>query len=143
VRSPHHRRVNDFDAEDLERITARAEEMLVRAEQLKSDVDVVVGRGEAADGLVRVTAGASGRLMEVVVAPRAMRLDSVRLAEALLRAAQEAQDEVARKVDDVMAGTLSGGSEEDQEHFAGLLESFEASMADELRAIEDRRRQAP
>ncbi|MEV4580514.1 YbaB/EbfC family nucleoid-associated protein [Nonomuraea jabiensis] len=135
--------MNDFDPEELERITARAEDMLARVEELRSEIDVVVGRGEAADGQVRVTAGASGRLMDVVLAPRAMRLDSQKLAEAVLRAAQEAQDDVAAKVDAVMAQTLGGalpGRELLDEQFGSVLESFESSMDERLRAIDDRTR---
>ncbi|MBB5778863.1 YbaB/EbfC family nucleoid-associated protein [Nonomuraea jabiensis] len=135
--------MNDFDPEELERITARAEDMLARVEELRSEIDVVVGRGEAADGQVRVTAGASGRLMDVVLAPRAMRLDSQKLAEAVLRAAQEAQDDVAAKVDAVMAETLGGalpGRELLDEQFGSVLESFESSMDERLRAIDDRTR---
>ncbi|MEW1837349.1 YbaB/EbfC family nucleoid-associated protein [Nonomuraea angiospora] len=135
--------MNDFDPEELERITARAEDMLARVEELRSEIDVVVGRGEAADGQVRVTAGASGRLMDVVLAPRAMRLDSQKLAEAVLRAAQEAQDDVAAKVDAVMADALGGplpGGELLDEQFGSVLESFESSMDEQLRAIDDRTR---
>ncbi|MFI9841160.1 YbaB/EbfC family nucleoid-associated protein [Nonomuraea sp. NPDC051941] len=135
--------MNDFDPEELERITARAEDMLARVEELRSEIDVVVGNGEAADGQVRVTAGASGRLMDVVLAPRAMRLDSQKLAEAVLRAAQEAQDDVAAKVDAVMAETLGGalpGRELLDEQFGSVLESFESSMDEQLRAIDDRTR---
>ncbi|MFI6740016.1 YbaB/EbfC family nucleoid-associated protein [Nonomuraea sp. NPDC050451] len=135
--------MNDFDPEELERITARAEDMLARVEELRSEIDVAVGRGEAADGQVRVTAGASGRLMDVVLAPRAMRLDSQKLAEAVLRAAQEAQDDVAAKVDAVMAETLGGalpGRELLDEQFGSVLEAFESSMDEQLRAIDDRTR---
>ena len=135
--------MNDFDPEDLERITARAEEMLARVDELRSEIDVAVGRGEAADGQVRVTAGASGRLMEVVLAPRAMRLDSQKLADAVLEAAQRAQDDVARKVDEVIAGTLGAakpGEELLEDGFSSVLESFEASMEERLQAIEERRR---
>ncbi|TDE41581.1 YbaB/EbfC family DNA-binding protein [Nonomuraea mesophila] len=130
--------MNDFDPEDLERITARAEEMLARVEELRSEIDVAVGHGVAADGQVRVTVGPSGRLTEVELAPRAMRMDSRRLAEAMLRAAQEAQDDVARKVEAVMAGGLGGDLPDD--HFSDLLESYEASMEEQLRALGDGQR---
>jgi DNA-binding protein YbaB len=63
--------VHEFAPEDLERITARAEDMLLHVEQLKNEIDAVVGHGETADGQVRVTAGASGRLAHVELAPRA------------------------------------------------------------------------
>lgn len=138
--------MNDFDPEELDRIAARAEEMLARVEEIRSEIDVVVGRGEAADGQVRVTAGASGRLVDVVLAPRAMRLDSQRLAEAVLRAAQEAHDDVSRRVEGVMADTLGADlPREDllEDHFSSVLESFETSMEERLQAIEDRRGEAP
>ncbi|MEV4083473.1 YbaB/EbfC family nucleoid-associated protein [Nonomuraea fuscirosea] len=113
-------------------------------EQLKDELDVVVGRGEAADGQVRVTAGASGRLIDVVLAPRVMGMDSRKLAEAVLRAAQEAQDEVAGKVDEIMAGSPDAGNAgdavDDERRFAAMLESFEASMAERFRAADDQRR---
>ncbi|MEV4069170.1 YbaB/EbfC family nucleoid-associated protein [Nonomuraea fuscirosea] len=113
-------------------------------EQLKDELDVVIGRGEAADGQVRVTAGASGRLIDVVLAPRVMGMDSRKLAEAVLRAAQEAQDEVAGKVDEIMAGSPDAGNAgdavDDERRFAAMLESFEASMAERFRAADDQRR---
>ncbi|MEV5891819.1 YbaB/EbfC family nucleoid-associated protein [Nonomuraea fuscirosea] len=136
--------LSGFQPDDLERITARAEEMLAHVEQLKDELDVVVGRGEAADGQVRVTAGASGRLIDVVLAPRVMGMDSRKLAEAVLRAAQEAQDEVAGKVDEIMAGAPDAGDAGDavdyEGRFAAMLESFEASMAERFRAPDDQRR---
>ncbi|MEV1173549.1 hypothetical protein [Nonomuraea sp. NPDC049784] len=55
--------MNDFDPEELERISARAEEMLTRVEELRNEIVKVAGRGEAADRQVRVTADASGRLV--------------------------------------------------------------------------------
>ncbi|MGR6922185.1 YbaB/EbfC family nucleoid-associated protein [[Actinomadura] parvosata] len=135
--------MSDFYPEDLERITARAEEMLVHVERLKDEIDVVVGRGEAADGQVRVTAAASGRLMDVTLAPRALRLDAQKLAEAVLRAAQEAHDHAARQVDAIMAGPGTRPDDLDDERFAGLMEAFEASMDEQLRALEERHRHAP
>jgi DNA-binding protein YbaB len=137
--------LNDFDPGDLERITAQAEQMLARAEELKSEIDVAVGRGEAADGQVRVAAGASGRLTEVVLAPRAMRLDSQKLAEAVLEAAQRAQDDVATQVDEIMTGTLGAGMTgadllDDGDGFGGVLESFGQSVEERLQAMEERGR---
>ncbi|NJP95779.1 YbaB/EbfC family nucleoid-associated protein [Nonomuraea sp. FMUSA5-5] len=135
--------MSDFYPEDLERITARAEEMLVHVERLKGEIDVVVGRGEAADGQVRVTAAASGRLMDVTLAPRALRLDAQKLAEAVLRAAQEAHDDAAHQVDAIMAGPGARQDDLDDERFAGLMEAFEASMDEQLQALEERHRHAP
>ncbi|WP_433511874.1 YbaB/EbfC family nucleoid-associated protein [Nonomuraea sp. CA-143628] len=133
----------EFRPEDLERITAQAEQMLLRVEEVRKEVDVVVGRGTGADGQVRVAAGANGRLVELVISPRAMRLDSQKLAEELLRAAQQAQDEADRKAREVMADTLSESMPTQRElddRFSQVLESFESSMDERMRAIDERRR---
>ncbi|MEU7853404.1 YbaB/EbfC family nucleoid-associated protein [Nonomuraea sp. NPDC049141] len=133
----------EFRPEDLERVTAQAEEMLLRVEESRKEIDAVVGRGTGADGQVQVAAGATGRLTELVIAPRAMRLDSHRLAGELLRAVQQAQDEADRMVREVMAGTL-GESMPSQDalddRFSQVLESFESSMDEQFQAIDELRR---
>ncbi|MGW4790898.1 YbaB/EbfC family nucleoid-associated protein [Nonomuraea sp. NPDC004297] len=98
------------DLEDLDRIMARAEETLAHVERLKAELERLAGHGQAADGQVRVTAGPSGRLIDVVLAPHALGMDPRRLAEAVLRAAQEAQDDVAGQVDEVLTGTRAATS---------------------------------
>jgi DNA-binding protein YbaB len=50
----------------------------------------VLGHGSAADGLVRVTAGMGGRIESVEIAPGAMRLPSMDLAEEIRTATNEA-----------------------------------------------------
>ncbi|MEV6153216.1 YbaB/EbfC family nucleoid-associated protein [Nonomuraea sp. NPDC052129] len=133
----------EFRPEDLERITAQAEQMLLRVEEVRKEVDMVVGRGTGADGQVRVAAGANGWLVELVIAPRAMRLDSQKLAEELLRAAQQAQEEADRKAREVMADTLGESMPTQRElddRFSQVLESFESSMDERMRAIDERRR---
>jgi DNA-binding protein YbaB len=133
----------EFQPEDLDRITARAEAMLLRVEEIRKEVDVVVGRGTAADGQVTVAAAANGRLTEIVVAPRAMRLDSRKLAEELLRAVNAAQDDADSQVRQVMADTLGESpptAEALDDRFDRLLESFEGSLDEQLDAIDDLRK---
>ncbi|WP_240489861.1 YbaB/EbfC family nucleoid-associated protein [Actinomadura atramentaria] len=58
------------------------------------DAPDVEGTGEAADGRVKVTAVAGGRLKSVELDPRAMRMASQELGEALVTAANAALDDL-------------------------------------------------
>ncbi|MER6942874.1 YbaB/EbfC family nucleoid-associated protein [Nonomuraea sp. NPDC000554] len=134
---------DEFRPEDLERITAQAEDMLARIEGIRGEVGGLVGRGESADGQVRVSSDANGRLTGIELAPRAMRLDSQKLAEELLKAAQQAQDDADGKVRTVMAETLGEPLADPaavEERFGRVLESFESSLDVQLQAIEELRR---
>jgi DNA-binding protein YbaB len=61
------------------------------------------GRGEAADGMVKVTAR-DGRISTVELNPKAMRMASQDLAEAVTKAANAALDDLATKFPAVAAG---------------------------------------
>jgi hypothetical protein len=64
----------------------------------------LLGFGESADGLIRVTAAAGGRLTELELDPRAMRLSSVQLSEQILLAANAALADLRDRVMDAAAG---------------------------------------
>ena len=55
------------------------------------------GHGEAGDGIVRVTV-VGGRISQVEINPRAMRLASQELGEAFMEAANKAMDDLAAKL---------------------------------------------
>jgi DNA-binding protein YbaB len=71
---------------------------------IEGAVAEVIGRGEAAGGLVRAVTDSAGRAVEVVVAPPAMRLGSGKLADGVTRALQasydDAQDQVRRVLEE-------------------------------------------
>ncbi|MXQ64794.1 YbaB/EbfC family DNA-binding protein [Actinomadura rayongensis] len=58
------------------------------------DAPEVEGVGEAADGRVKVTAGTGGRLKQVTLDPRALRMASHELGEAFVAAANAALDDL-------------------------------------------------
>ena len=60
-------------------------------EEAQKSIDSLSGLGTAADGLVSVKAEAGGRPIAIEINPRAMRLGSEMLAEAILEASQKAQ----------------------------------------------------
>lgn len=60
------------------------------------------GRGEAEEGRVVVEVLPSGSLAALRIDPRAMRLGSEALAEAILRAAREAEGDAAERAESLM-----------------------------------------
>ncbi len=114
------------DAEHAGRILEWVEEAGQRA------LDGVVGEGEAGDGQIKVTTTVDGRVRDVAITRRAMRLDSRSLAEELLLAVHRAQDDAERKsrelVDEALGEVLPDGAFEPgalEEQYSRLLQLFE------------------
>ncbi|MDF5758947.1 YbaB/EbfC family nucleoid-associated protein [Spongiactinospora sp. TRM90649] len=68
-----------------------------RYEQVAHQINETRGRGEAAGGLVTVEVLPSGALAALRIAPRAMRLSSQALAEAILAAAAKAEEDAVEQ----------------------------------------------
>ncbi|TDD38907.1 YbaB/EbfC family DNA-binding protein [Actinomadura sp. KC06] len=66
--------------------------------------EAVEGVGEAAEGRVTVTAASGGRLKNVEINPRALRLSAEELGEHLVTAANAALDDLRRKAGEAAAG---------------------------------------
>lgn len=62
------------------------------------------------EGLVRVEVGPTGNLLDLALDPRAMRLDSQSLAEAILAAAQSATAKAAQEINELVEGLLPSDS---------------------------------
>jgi DNA-binding protein YbaB len=77
-------------------------------EKMIDELTEASGHGEAADGLVRVEVGPEGTLLGVKIDPRAMRLGSDALAEAIMEAATGALTQATERLSEVMA-PLTGG----------------------------------
>ena len=75
---------------------AKAIEEMGRLAEATEGGEPPVGQGVAADGLLQVTA-ASGRIRSVEINPRAMRMPSQDLAEALTEAVNAALDDMESK----------------------------------------------
>jgi DNA-binding protein YbaB len=76
-------------------------------------LDEVRGHGEGADGLVRVTVTAAGRVTELRLDPRAMRLGSELLTEQILAAIRAAIADAEQQTQEAMAALPSNPSWED------------------------------
>ncbi|MDH2427931.1 YbaB/EbfC family nucleoid-associated protein [Sphaerisporangium sp. TRM90804] len=116
---------------DLELDAERAAKILAWVEDGQHEVDAIIGVGEAGDGQVKVTTTAEGRVREVTLAPRAMRLDSESLADELLLAVRRAQDDAEnatrRLMQDALGDVLPPGALDPaavEEQIGRLLRSF-------------------
>ncbi|MFI6455287.1 YbaB/EbfC family nucleoid-associated protein [Streptosporangium amethystogenes] len=95
--------------EELDRLLERFHHEVTGLEELQKSTSEVRGRGEAAQGRVTAETSLTGALTGLTIDPRAIRLGSGELAEAILQAADEAardaEDQVRRLVDPFVTGT--------------------------------------
>jgi DNA-binding protein YbaB len=91
VTSGHFQSAGDYDGG-----LGQAVEQMRLLAQMSADGEPPIGRGEAAGGLVRATA-ANGRISAVEINPKAMRLPSQELAEAMTEAANTALADMESK----------------------------------------------
>jgi DNA-binding protein YbaB len=81
-------------------------------EALQENLNSLRGRGEAANGEIEVEVLPSGALSGLKINPRALRLGSEALAEAVLAAANNAATDAARQLSEMMVGGLTPFAEE-------------------------------
>ncbi|MFI7443382.1 YbaB/EbfC family nucleoid-associated protein [Nonomuraea indica] len=79
---------------EIDRMLAQLAEQTELLEEVGRSLEAARGHGAAADGLVEVEVLASGGLAALRIAPRAMRLGSEELAEAIMEAARRAEEDV-------------------------------------------------
>ncbi|WP_329251577.1 YbaB/EbfC family nucleoid-associated protein [Actinoallomurus sp. NBC_01490] len=94
--------------EDTKDAGQRAEAIRAWIEQAQAEADEVVGVGEAESGQVTAKAAAGGRVTDIKFGPRALRLDSKRLADAVRSAVGRAQRDAAEKVNGLMRKAMDG-----------------------------------
>ncbi|GAA1745475.1 YbaB/EbfC family nucleoid-associated protein [Nonomuraea bangladeshensis] len=92
--------------EDLEREAEKAAKILAWMDDGQRELDEITGTGEAANGQVKAVAAVDGTVRDIVITPRAMRLDSRTLAEQLTLAVGRAQDDAERQSRQLMADAL-------------------------------------
>lgn len=93
------------------RVIRELQDKLGRLEDVRNALREVRGEGEAADGLVRVVVGPSGTLEDLELDPRAMRLASEELRDAIVEAAQAATADAQAKVTELMSDFAGASGE--------------------------------
>lgn len=125
-----------IDPSGIEEMLARTRQSLDSARGAGDDVDAepIKGNGEAAEGMIRVTAVVGGRLEGLEIDARAMRMTSVQLAEEIMVAANAALADLQAQIRDKMAAPdLDGLAErlrEVQEQSVPQLRRFIDALTD-------------
>ncbi|MEV4163140.1 YbaB/EbfC family nucleoid-associated protein [Nonomuraea dietziae] len=90
------------DAE-MDRLLDDFGKLSARFEKMHEELSELRGHGEAANGQVRVEVAPGGALLGVEIDPRAMRLASEELCEAIMDAFTEASDMAANRLNGVLS----------------------------------------
>jgi DNA-binding protein YbaB len=90
------------DREYLDHLLTQAEDVMRGLRDAQARLGRIIGEGEGAEGLVRAVADGRGRLRELVLAPRSMRLDAAALALEAGNAIRTAQRNAELQVQAIM-----------------------------------------
>ncbi|MEV0755704.1 YbaB/EbfC family nucleoid-associated protein [Streptosporangium sp. NPDC050280] len=93
---------------EVDQLAEGFDKLSARYERMREDLTEMRAHGEAADGLVKVEVAPGGALLGVDINPRAMRLGSEALGEAIMEAVGEASKMAAARMDEVLAPLLGG-----------------------------------
>jgi DNA-binding protein YbaB len=93
---------------EFDRMLSALGEQTARFEKVGRELAETRGKGQAAGGRVMVEVSADGSLQDLKIDPRAMRLGSEVLAEAIMCAARDAQHDVAGRTNQLMEPLLGG-----------------------------------
>jgi len=111
--------MSPLDNPDLTRQLDVAINQLERLADFRAQLDEVTAVGEAAEGLIRVEAGPAGHPTGLTIDPRAMRMDSESLSQAIMEAFRSARDQTYQQLRGLtdslpqgmdLAGVISGRS---------------------------------
>jgi DNA-binding protein YbaB len=109
--------------EEYDRILAQVGDQMQKFEAAREELTNLRGQGKAADGQVTVEVLSSGSLSALEINPRAMRLGSEALAEAILEAARQATEDAVSHLNEIM-GPITGQSIDFGEMLQGKLLSM-------------------
>ncbi|MER6828627.1 MULTISPECIES: YbaB/EbfC family nucleoid-associated protein [unclassified Streptosporangium] len=93
---------------EVDQLAEGFDKLSARYERMREELTEMRAHGEAADGLVKVEVAPGGALLGVDINPRAMRLGSEALGEAIMEAVGEASKMAAARMDEVLAPLLGG-----------------------------------
>jgi len=94
---------------EIDRHMSRVFEQLGQFQTVQQELAEAKETGTGAAGLVKVTVGPSANLLDVALDPRAMRLDSISLTEAIMAAYQAACDQMNHRVTEIMGPLMPPG----------------------------------
>lgn len=109
--------------EGYDRSLARIGEQIERLDRARTEISSIKGSATAADGQVEVEVSVGGVLTALTINPRALRLGSEALAEAILEAVGKAVEEAGDQLDEIV-GSATG----DRVDVSGMLQAMRSSV---------------
>jgi DNA-binding protein YbaB len=88
---------------ELDREIAKLGEQMQQLQDLPARLAAVKGSAEAANGFIKVTVDATGRVDSLEINPRAMRNDSQTLSEEIMAAIQAAYDDMQAQMHEIIS----------------------------------------
>ncbi|MEU7828025.1 MULTISPECIES: YbaB/EbfC family nucleoid-associated protein [unclassified Nonomuraea] len=117
--------------DELHRISEQAERAHSRLKKAGGGFNDVYGTGESADGKIRARTDSGGRITEVRLDPRAMKLSSQDLGEEITLAVRRAQDDCERNHEELLrdaVGRTPPSPDAAMEQFEEVMHSFNHAM---------------
>jgi DNA-binding protein YbaB len=133
----------DYTEHDVEALLKENERELTRLAEAATGLREIIGKGESRSGLTTAVVNADGHLQGVTFSPRVLRMDVAGLAEEVVQAVRQAQEDQERQARELLAVPASQqiGLEDIQRQFAEFREAFGAETAgrnDRLRRLGER-----
>lgn len=133
----------DYTEDDVDKLLRDNERELNRLAAAAAELQLITGKGESRSGLTTAVVNADGMLQSVDFSPRVLRLDIRALAEEVVQAVRQAQEDQGRQAQELLAVPPSQvvGLEEIQRQFAEFQDMFGAETAernDRLRRLRER-----
>jgi DNA-binding protein YbaB len=96
----------DFANIDVDKLLSGAQERMSRVQEMQDRLADLVGQAEAAEGRIKATYTMAGGLTGLDIDPRALRMGSKDLADAIRSTVQEAAQDLQRQIGEVMGGVF-------------------------------------
>jgi DNA-binding protein YbaB len=124
--------LSSFSSADMEATLKRARIQAEQIRDLQDELMALIGRGEAADGKVSVEYATGIGMQNLQLDPRAMRMASQDLAEAITSAVREAMDDLQRQTRDLTRAKLGdlGDTDKLRAQVAAAQREFDSRMSE-------------
>ncbi|WP_049570641.1 YbaB/EbfC family nucleoid-associated protein [Nonomuraea sp. SBT364] len=122
----------EYNEHDVDELLRENERELGRLAEAAAALREITGRGESRSGLTTATVDAAGRLQDVSFSPRIMRLDAAAVAEEVVQAVRQAQEDQDRQARAHLGVPMDHqvSLEEIHRRFTDFHESFRAETAE-------------
>ncbi|TDB73842.1 YbaB/EbfC family DNA-binding protein [Actinomadura sp. KC216] len=135
-----------FSESDVDAFAEETAKEIQKTAELRTRLSELVGRAESRDGRVRLGLAAEGAITELEIDPRAMRMASAELAETIVKASQDALQDLQRQARELTedasvapedVADIVRDPQALEQQMRQLHEGFERALGDSLKLMDD------